>query len=373
MKASHLLSFLIVLGFFGCQSSPSNPQHPEPSQSSGPNNIILLIGDGMGLAQLSTAYYYNDSSNFSRFPVIGLINTTSKKEKITDSAAGATAFATGKRTYNGAISLDTDSTSITTIIEALSEQQFSTGLISTSSITHATPACFYAHAKHRNLEEDIALQLANSPVDFFAGGGLQFFNKRTDGKNLLDSLNDASFTIDTFNYIQPSNTIEKYGCLLAENGLPKANEREDSLLAKLTQSATSFLSQKESNFFLMVEGSQIDWGGHANDAEWLISEVLDFDKAVGTALDFAKKDGNTLVIVTADHETGGFALAGKDTLDEQGLPTQDYNNLSPRFSTHGHTTTLIPVLAFGPGQEKFAGIYNNTAIHQKIMECLTEE
>ena len=163
-----------------------------------PKNIILLIGDGMGLAQISSSFYFNDKkSNFLRFKEIGLHQNTPVGAKITDSAAGATAFSAGIKTYNGAIGVDKDTQAVETIVEILSQTGISTGVISTSSITHATPASFYAHVPSRRLQEDIALQLMNSKVDFFAGGGHKFFCKRKDDKNLLKGLELKGFTVDT--------------------------------------------------------------------------------------------------------------------------------------------------------------------------------
>lgn len=338
-----------------------------------PKNVILLIGDGMGLSQLSTAYYFEPESepNFSRFPFIGLINTSSAKQLITDSAAGATAFACGIKSYNGAISVDTTEKAVPTLVEIVEQRKVMTGLIATSSITHATPACFYAHVASRSMAEDIALALPESGVDFFAGGGLKFFNAREDGKNLLEELtkNGYEVNLESLNPELKLNKKQKYGFLLAENGLPSKLEGRGDFLKDATTSALNYLSNSKDGFFLMVEGSQIDWEGHAANAEGIIQEVRDFDKAIGAALDFAEKDGNTLVIVTADHETGGFALCPAQKDGEW-----QYNDIQPEFykgatdlSYAAHTTTLIPVLAYGPGSASFAGIYQNTDIFHKIM------
>lgn len=338
-------------------------------------NVILMIGDGMGLSQMSSIYYFNDGEtpNFSRFKTIGLINTSSAKEKITDSAAGATAFATGRKSYNGAISVDTNGRDLPTLIEVIQKKEISSGLIATSSITHATPACFYAHAKSRSLAEDIALQLPSSGVDFFAGGGLQFFNKRSDNINLLRELVKKGYVVDTV-ALDPRAKLQRtksYGFLLADDGLKSKLEGRNDFLMNATQMATEYLSKTDKGFFLMVEGSQIDWEGHAHNGQGIIEEVKDFDKAIGAALDFAKEDGETLVIVTADHETGGFALApqAKDS-------SWQYNDIHPTFYKGAddpamryaaHTTTLIPVFAYGPQSYNFAGIYQNNDIYHKIM------
>ncbi len=335
-----------------------------------PKNIILLIGDGMGLSQLSSSYFYKDSEpNFSRFKNIGLVKTSSSSHRITDSAAGATAYSAGIKTYNGAIGVDRDTMPVATILEKLAEENWSTGLVVTSSITHATPASFFAHIKSRNLAEDIAAELVDAPVNFFAGGGLQYFNQRTDGVNLLEKLKTKGFNVHTDKLASgPLSLAKKEAFLLAPDGMPKMLEGRADFLPDATQLALDYLKQDKDGFFLMVEGSQIDWGGHSNDGQYVITEVLDFDRAIGKALDFAKADGNTLVVVTADHETGGFTLASKTIKVPYKGDISDYDQLDESFSTGGHSAALIPVFAYGPGSETFTGVYENTGVFHKMME-----
>lgn len=326
-----------------------------------PKNIILLIGDGMGLSQVSTAIYYkNGKPNFERFSTIGLSKTSSASDLITDSAAGATVFSTGVKTYNGAIGVNKDTIAVPTIVEQLSKQGYSTGIIATSSIQHATPASFYAHVKNRRMYEEISEFAPNSGVDFFAGGGLKFFNKRKDGKDLLKTMENNGYEVIT-SQLPTTPSDGKKLILLAENGMPKMSEGRGDFLPKATKLALEKLSKNEKGFFLMVEGSQIDWGGHSNDADYLIAELLDFDKTLGVALDFAAQNGETLVIVTADHETGGYTLASDEG---------DYNKIKPTFSTTGHSGTMIPVFAEGPGATNFGGIYENNAIYHKMKALL---
>jgi alkaline phosphatase len=353
-----LLSFLFIL--FSCNKSAQRL-----SQTDGKaKNIILLIGDGMGFAQLSSVYYFGESPrSFSRFRYIGLHQNTPVGEKITDSASGATAFSMGVKTYNAAIGLDKDSLPHETILEWAAKQGKSTGLIATSSITHATPASFYAHVKHRNFHEDIAHDFVKSPADFAAAGGYNFFCHRSDGKNLLDSLAAKGVKTDTVRLGARHQPGERYTYLLAPDSLLSVVNGRGDFLPKATTAALDFLSADPDGFFLMVEGSQIDWAGHYNQAKYLIGEMADFDFAIQAALDFAEKDGNTLVIVTADHETGGYALSAPVVFGKT-----DYGNISPTFSTGGHTASLIPVFAFGPGAERFMGIYQNNEIYRKMMD-----
>jgi len=328
-----------------------------------PKNIILLIGDGMGLSEVSASFFYNkEASNFDRFKTIGLIKTSASSDLITDSAASATAFASGIKTYNGAIGVNNDTLAVETIVEQVSRKGLSTGLIATSSIVHATPASFYAHTKSRSLYEEIASFLPISEIDFFAGGGIKYFNNRTDNQDLLLQLSNNGFEVHT-KELPTTITSQKHAILLAQNGMPKMTEGRGDFLINATKLALQSLSENEEGFFLMIESSQIDWGGHNNDAEYLINEVLDFDTTIGTVLDFASANEETLVIVTADHETGGFTLA---------TDNGDYNKIKPTFSTTGHSATMVPVFAEGPGSSIFGGIYENTAIYEKMMQLFSK-
>jgi len=369
MTYKNIVFLVLFLTSFFCTSQSVQEEAPPKAQ-----NVILLIGDGTGLSQISSAFFFKETSpNYARFKSIGLINTASSREDITDSAAGATAFASGVKTYNGAIGVADDSTEVKTLIEIASKQHLKTGVISTSSVQHATPASFYAHVLNRGLYEDISADLVASDIDFFAGGGINFFNKREDGRNLLDELKMKGFGIDTsaLGDFEGIKQYSKMGYLLAENHMEPAAKGRGDFLAKATELGIAFLSKDadNSNFFVMIEGSQIDWGGHANDADYLISELIDFDDAIGKALDFAEKDGNTLVIVTADHETGGFTLSATQKTSEEGKSYSDYSEITGTFSTNGHSATLIPVFAYGPGSEAFSGIYENTEIFHKILEA----
>lgn len=341
------------------------------NENNTPKNVILLIGDGTGLSQISSAFYFKDTApNYGRFKHIGLINTSSSRQDITDSAAGATAFASGVKSYNGAIGVADDSTEVATLVEIVSPLHIKSGVISTSSITHATPACFYAHALNRNFYEEIAADMAVSDIDFVAGGGITNFTKRKDGKNLLTDLANKKFKIDTtaLGNFDAIKTESKVAYLLAAEHMPAKAKGRGDFLPEATDLGIQFLNKDDSNFFLMVEGSQVDWGGHANDSDYLISELIDFDNAIGKALDFAKRDGNTLVIVTADHETGGFTLASTIKKNAEGKTYSDYKEITGTFSTGGHSATLIPVFAYGPGAEAFSGVYENNEIFHKILK-----
>jgi len=354
----HVLFIILAMGIVSCTGNAKKaPERPA--------NIIFLIGDGMGLSEVSTGFYFGEEpSNFLRFNHIGLQRSSSATHKVTDSGASGTALATGNKTYNGAIGVDTAGVPVTNITELVSGYGWSTGVVATSSITHATPASFYAHVERRGMEEEIALQLLDSEIDFFAGGGIGFFHGRSDTLDLFPVAAEKGFVLDT-TALKGTDELtfgKKYGFLLASGGMPPWEGRGD-FLPRATALAISELSGDQDGFFLMVEGSQIDWAGHANNTEYMVGEMLDFEKVIGVALDFADRDGNTLVVVTADHETGGFTLSAK-TDEESGHA--DYREIGPSFATGGHSATLLPVFAYGPGAERFNGIYENTELFRKM-------
>jgi alkaline phosphatase len=367
MKFTKLIFGFLIVTSFSCKVADGQISTSKET----PKNVILLIGDGTGLSQISSAFFFKETApNYGRFKHIGLIKTSSSREDVTDSAASGTAYASGVKTYNGAIGVADDSTEVATIVEIVSPKNIKTGVISTSSIVHATPASFYAHALSRGYYEEIAGDLADSNIDFFAGGGTRFFHNRNDGRNLFSELGAKNFMIDTtalgsFNDIKSKT---KVAYLLGKEHMPPTAKGRGDYLPKATELGIQFLNKDSSNFFLMVEGSQVDWGGHGNDTNYLVTELIDFDDAIGKALDFAEKDGNTLVIVTADHETGGFTLAASTKKREDGTEYSDYREVEGKFSTGGHSATLIPVFAFGPGAEEFSGVYENNEIFHKILK-----
>ena len=341
-----------------------------------PKNVIFLIGDGMGLSQITAGLYTNNNKlNFERMPVIGLHKSYSGNDLITDSAAGATAFSCGCKSYNGAIGVKIDSTPCSTILEDLQAIGMATGLLVTCTITHATPACYYAHQSSRSFDENIAKDLVNSGIDLFIGGGRNFFNKRVkDNRDLIEELKAKNYQItesyndEMLNMPWPAN--KKLGFFTADDQ-PKTVKEGRDYEPGATIKSLEYLSNRPNNkgFFFMIEGSQIDWGGHAGNSEYIISETLDFDKVLGNVLDFAEKNGHTLVVVTADHETGGYAILKgskmgniKGGFGDPGKPD------NPGY--HEHTGSLIPVFAFGPGAENFKGIYENTALYDKIKKLM---
>jgi alkaline phosphatase len=357
-RASNLLIIIIIEIILVSCSSTKNFTNKNNSEI---KNVILMIGDGMGLPDVYAAMTVSDKPlNIERCNIIGLQKTFSADNYITDSGAAGTALATGSKTKNGAIGMDSQGNRLKSILEIAEEHGLATGLISTSSITHATPASFIAHQSSRGSYEDIAMDFLKTDIDVFIGGGIDHFAKRRDKLNLFDSLKFRGYEVDTsLNMVLKSTSLKLAG-LTAPIHNPYRLKGRGDMLPLSSGKAIEILSKNKKGFFLMVEGSQIDWAAHANVADTVVDETLDFDKAVGVALDFAKNDGHTLVIITADHETGGVTITGGDRAT---------HTVKLSFSTKDHTAVLIPVYAYGPGADKFMGIYDNTDIFKKILSA----
>ncbi len=356
MKKHNLFLILFLVAF--CYSSNAQ-KYPKVKK---PKNIILLIGDGMGLTQAYTAITAKcDNTYIAKMPVTGFSKTFSLDHFITDSAAGGTALATGQKTKNGYIAVDSLGNKIETILEKAEKKGLATGLVATSTITHATPASFIGHDKDRGNEENIARCFLDTDIDVFFGGGWNHFGARKDRLNLIDSLNARHYLV-TRSIDDPAiASAKKVAGFLADDALPKKIDGRGDMLPKATEKTIDILKNNKKGFFLMVEGSQIDWACHNNELDYLIGEVTDFDDAVGKALEFARKDQNTLVIVTADHETGGFAITGGD------LKT---GKVEGQFTSKNHTAVMVPVYAFGPGAVLFTGVQDNTDIAKKMLYLL---
>lgn len=371
MKKIYLICFLVVIQLHlgSCQSPTSiSSKDAESSEIVQANNtghaknIILLIGDGMGLTQVQAAMTVNNNHlNIERCENIGLSKTSSSSDYITDSAAGGTAMSCGVKTYNGAIGVDPSGNTLKSILEYAEDAGLATGLVATSTITHATPASFIAHDDSRQHYEAIAKDFLDVDVDVFIGGGLNNFTKRVDGLNLVDSLKQHGYNIAL--NMEDLATVKsgKIAGLLNDEAMPTMQDGRGDMLLKSSKKAIEILSQNNKGFFLMIEGSQIDWGGHSNDIQYVVSELLDFDSVVGMALDFAAQDGETMVIVTADHETGGLSILGKDIMND---PT------ATNFSTKHHTSVMVPVYSSGPDADNFKGIYENNTLFNKMMAAI---
>ncbi len=362
---------------------PSTTTTPYPLTSATQvKNVILCIGDGMGFGQVALASAKavgpRGKLHMERLPVSGLVRTYSADSQVTDSAAAGTALATGMKTNNGMIGVAPDAEGYCTLLEVAQAKGMATGLVATSTITHATPASFASHVKSRKMEDKIAEQLIANRVNVLFGGGRKYFLPRSDRNSgrkdnidLLARARDSGYTVvETLSGLQSARESRLLGLfqLDALTTLPP-----EPNLALLTRKAIrilqrAYLSSSSTDgklgFFLMIEGSQIDWACHANNAGAAARQVLLFDQAVEAAVDFALEDGHTLVIVTADHETGGLTLIGR------GDENKGDAELTARWSTKGHSGSPVPLWALGPGATQFAGVQDNTEIPRKIAQLL---
>ena len=260
-----------------------------------PKNIIFLIGDGMGLTQISSGMVYSGGDlNLARFKRVGFIKTQSSNDFITDSGAGATAFSIGEKTYNGAIGVDSLKKSKPTILEIAEWNGLATGLVATCAITHATPAAFIAHQPSRNMQYAIAYDFIKTDVDVVIGGGRHYFEIRKDGFNLIDTLRNKGYEVVDSTLVFTKLTSRKFYAFTNNYHLPTMKEGRGNYSERASLKAIDVLSKNKKGFFLMIEGSQIDWGGHDNDADYIAREMVDFDITIGKVLDWAEKDGNFL-------------------------------------------------------------------------------
>jgi len=326
-----------------------------------PKNIILFIGDGTGLAQLFSGYTANRGA-LSLFQIddIGFVFTSAADSYITDSAAGATAIASGIKTKNRFIGVDSLGNKLMPITDRLKEKKFRTAIISNGDITDATPASFYAHQPERSLSEAIALDFLSTQNDILIGGGLAAFNKRKDNRNLMTELSHKGYA--TAERIGSMDAIANDRFVVLDDSASRSisQGRGDFLTSSFSKTVSTFTKSKDP-FFIMLEAAQIDWGGHNNDLEYVIREVLDFDRVIGAAMKFVDENKETLLIITADHETGGLSL-----LDGKLNAGFVHGN----FSTNDHTPIMVPIFAYGPGAGFFTGVYPNTGIHSKLIEFL---
>ncbi|RWY50183.1 alkaline phosphatase [Mucilaginibacter gilvus] len=339
-----------------------HPTHSADGTVKKVKNIILCIGDGMGLAQLYATYTANHGQlNIFQMKNIGFSITNSADAYITDSAAGATAFASGQKTNDRAIGVDATGKRLRSLAVYSAEAGKKTADIAVCQLTDATPDAFYAHQSERSDSLAIAAEILNSNIDIFVGTAFTDFTTKVNGVPIIDKMKQRGYTVirkfDDF----LKSPAKKILALMDDSATrPKIAGRGEYLSLALKKVTGAFKNHPK-GFFIMAEGSQIDYGGHNNNLTQVITENADFDRMVGEALRFADEDGETLVIVTADHETGGLTLLDGDI--NKGYVLGD-------FSTNDHTGTPVPVFAYGPHSGDFRGVYNNTEIFNKILKLI---
>ncbi len=342
---------------------PYIPSYKSDGTNKTPKNIIFLIGDGMGLAQMHTGLIANRGQlHMALFKHLGLMQTQPAESFITDSAAAGTALATGHKTKNGTIGMDATLVARPSLAAAAKQRGKKCAIISSGPITDATPAVFYAHQPKRSMQEEIAGDFLKEPMDILAGGGTKYFFDRKDKGNIGDSLKARQYDVfRKYSDISNDNKAEKFVVLDDQAALSMEKGRGNFLPLTVAESIKHLQKTAKKGFFIMAEGAQIDYAGHANNVSYVVNEVLDFDKAVGEALRFADQDGQTLVIVTADHETGAMSITGGN--EKEG-------KVKANFGSKGHSAIMVPVYAYGPQSQLFGGIYQNTELSNKIRTLL---
>jgi alkaline phosphatase len=350
------------LEYIGAKPYPVyQPTYKSDGSSKKIKNIILLIGDGMGPAQIQAGLTANHGQlNMLQCRYVGSSQTRAANTDNTDSAAGATAMASGEKTNNRYIGVNAQGKSLVNLPDTLAHYGIKSGIISSGDITDATPAAFYAHNTERSSSTAIAANLLQSNVEILIGSNQKSFFDNPD-KALLPTLKAKQFNVITsINDLKNAKAGKQLVLLPDADTRPIKNGRGDMLSESLLQTLR-LLSTSKKGFFIMAEGAQIDYGGHANDLPYIVTELHDFDRTVAEALKFADRDGETLVIITADHETGGLSLLDAST---------SHGMVLGSFSTNDHTSINVPVYAYGPGAQHFMGTYQNSEIFHKMLKLL---
>lgn len=327
-------------------------------------NVILMIGDGMSLMHVYTAWTANRGKLWlENAQATGLSKTWAVKKLVTDSGSGGTSLATGVKTVYHAVGVDPEGKPLTSLVDVAKELGKDAGMAVTCRLWDATPCDFCCHNIDRDKEEELVGDYPTSGVNFVFGGGAQKFTNRKDGRDIFKELQKKGYhvsrTLDDFFAYDKNSRIF---AVPYDKDTPLPDERGD-LLARASLKGISLMNQNKNGFFMMIEGSQLDDYGHFNQLDLLMKETLDFDQTVGEVMKWAAKDGETLVVVTADHETGGLTLVNGNK--DEGL-------VECCFSTKDHSGAMVPVYAFGPGAENFTGIFENTDVFKKIKKLMTE-
>lgn len=384
MKKNNIIS-MAVLAMFAFTSCCNEPQV---------KNVIYLIGDGMGFGAVSTLLLSEDEqTGFEMAPVIGIHETCSANNYVTDSAAGGTALATGTRTNNGYVGADPDGNQLTSVLRKAQTYGMKTGIVVNTTLTEATPGAFYGGVTSRKFVYDIAKQFTESEVDLAIGGGLDHFVGRPDSLDLTATLIEKGYDVylnwetvletesDKFVGILPLYDLhrreENNGtasaaegqevCLAAQMAALNEDASREHLseptvyLEKATAKALDVLSRNNKNgFFLMIESAIIDGYGHNNDGDGMVVEMHEFNRTLRQMIEYVNQHPETLLVVTADHETGGTGVY------YNGHTPGNEGPLKLRFSTSGHTGTVVPIFAYGAGAENFAGVMKNIDVPAKI-------
>lgn len=336
----------------------------------GARNVILLIGDGFGPALFGATHLHHKHLSKKKLNLeklmnagtVGLLNTESSAQIVTDSAAGATAFACGVKTYNEGIGVDARGRPVRTILEMAQERKKSVGLVTTAELSDATPAAFSAHSTRRAEKEEIASQQLAKMVDVLLGGGGQNFKPAY-------ARNQGYRIVKTAKELKEAGTSERLLGVFADDAMSYVAERsvDEPTLTNMTERALAILSKNEKGFFLMVEGGRIDHAAHANEPEKMLREALEFDEAIGLCVKFASVHPDTLILVTADHDTGGFTFSKQSGDYPSAEVLKTWENVF--WISHNHTAIPVFLIGYGPGAKEVSGFHENTHVFEVMKKA----
>ncbi len=324
-------------------------------------NVILMIGDGMSLMHIYSAWTANRGHLWlENAQHTGLSKTYCTDKLITDSGAGGTALAAGYKTSYHAVGVDPTGKPLETLCDLAKKKGKAAGIAVTCRLWDATPGDFACHNIDRDREQEITADYADTNLDYIFGGGAKYFEHRDDGRNIFNELKEKGYHIARSWEDLAAWQTGKVVAVPYEVDTPLPDERGD-LLARAALKGIELMNQNPKGFFMMVEGSQLDDYAHFNELDMLMKETHDFDRTIGALMKWAAQDGETLIVVTADHETGGLTLLGGDLAE---------GRIECHFSTKSHSGVMVPVYAFGPGSELFSGFMENTDIFWKIKKLM---
>ena len=359
-------TYLALLLTTACTASPVRLADDAPS------SVILIIGDGAGVGHWTLASFASADLAVRRMPVAGLVDTRGSNHEVTGSAAGATAISTGVRTFRGAVGVDPEGEPQETVLEAAHAMGWATGLVTTTFVADATPASFAAHVRSRYQAREIFRQMTELPVHVILGGGRRLFEvaRERDGADLWAALEDRYTFVESADDLRSASEgdAETLLGLFAPVEMPPATERSPTL-AQMTEAALRVLGRDPDGFFLMVENEGSDTYAHENlPREVIAAEMLGLDAALGVALEYQERNPGTLVVLAADHETGGVYLPG-DVVQQAGSePVRP--SMVFKYGVSSHTAALIPLFAAGPGAQRFGGLKHNDEVGRILLDLV---
>ena len=369
----YLISLITLTSILFCQDEVNNniiesaPFYNYPltdivDKTDYPKSIIFIIADGTGIGHYTLSYYSNGPFSPSRFDHIGLVATHPDNiecdvtcKRVTDSAASGTALSSGTKTNNGAVGINSNQEVVKTVLEWAEEIGMSTGLVATSTVTHATPASFASHVESRKMEHEIAAQFADMEIDVILGGGKKFWPDSllndyiSNGVDFIDSIDDK--------YDENKRLLG----LFSDGPLEPAYMNREISTTDMAKIAISKLDNNPLGFFVMIEESQVDWGGHQNNASYIKGEMESLNDLVDYCLNYQKSHPDVLVVLTADHECGGLSIHDSEN-----------GNIEAKFNSDYHSADFVPIWATGPGAEVFDSFMDNTMIGKQLIKYVVK-